>query len=85
MKNSSQTEHHRSETKKKEEQKMEKISGCRVQAGSREQNSSRRKQNQWNSDEQEAKIRYAGIFAIIAKIIVHSENFNFRYAQCFSL
>ena len=70
MKNSSQTQHHRSETKKKEEQKMEEISGCRVQAGSREQNSSRRKQNQWNSDEQEAKICYAGIFAIIA---------NFRY------
>ena len=29
----------------------------------------------------EAKIRYAGIFAIIAKITVHRENFNFRYAQ----
>ena len=29
----------------------------------------------------EAKIRYAGIFAIIEKITVHSENFNFRYAQ----
>ena len=52
-------------------------------AGSREQNSSRRKQNQWNSDEQEAKIRYARIFAIIAKITVHSENFNFRYAKNF--
>ena len=32
-----------------------------------------------------AKIRYAGIFAIIEKITVHSENFNFRYAQLFSL
>ena len=85
MKNLSQTQHHRSETKKKEELKMEEISGCRVQAGSREQNSSSRKQNQWNSDEQEAKTRYAGIFAIIAKITVHSENFNFCYAQCFSL
>ena len=74
MKNSSQTQHHRSETKKKEEQKMEEISGCRVQARSREQNSSRRKQNQWNSDEQEAKIRYARIFPIMAKINVHSEN-----------
>ena len=30
-----------------------------------------------------AKIRYAGIFAIITKITVHSENFNFRYAQLF--
>ena len=29
----------------------------------------------------EAKIRYAGIFEIIAKITVHSENFNFLYAQ----
>ena len=29
----------------------------------------------------EAKIRYAGIFAIIVKITVHSENINFRYAQ----
>ena len=28
----------------------------------------------------EAKIRYAGIFAIIVKITMHSENFNFRYA-----
>ena len=54
-------------------------------SGSREQNNSCRKQNQWNSDEQEAKIRYAGIFAIIAKITVHSKNFNFLYAQCFSL
>ena len=44
MKNSSQTQHHRSETKKKEEQKIEEIAGCRMQAGSREQwNSSRRK------------------------------------------
>ena len=25
------------------------------------------------------KFRYAGIFAIIAKITVHSENFNFLY------
>ena len=33
----------------------------------------------------EAKIRYAGIFAIIAKITVHSENLNFRYACTFSL
>ena len=32
-----------------------------------------------------AKIHYAGIFAIIAKITVRSENFNFRYAQLFSL
>ena len=31
------------------------------------------------------KIRYVRIFAIIAKITVHSENFNFRYAQLFSL
>ena len=31
----------------------------------------------------EAKIRYAGIFAIIAKSTVHSENFNFRYACIF--
>ena len=31
----------------------------------------------------EAKIRYAGIFAMIAKSIVHSENFNFRYACIF--
>ena len=29
----------------------------------------------------EAKIRYAGNFAIITKITVHSENFNFRYAH----
>ena len=83
MKNSSQTQHHRSKTKKKEEQKMEEISGCRVQAGSREQNSSRWKQNQWNSNEQEAKIRYAGIFAIIAKITVHSKNFKFSLCAVF--
>ena len=51
MKNSSQTQHHRLQTKKKEEHKMEEISGCRVQDGSREQNSSPRKQNKWNSDE----------------------------------
>ena len=79
MKNSSQTQHHSSETKRKEEQKIE-IARCReagtVAAGSR---------NQWNSDEQKAKICYAGIFAIIAKITVHSKNFNFFYAQCFSL
>ena len=31
----------------------------------------------------EAKIRYAGIFAIIEKITVHSEKFNFRYACIF--
>ena len=31
----------------------------------------------------EAKIRYAGIFAMIAKSTVHSENFNFRYACIF--
>ena len=44
MKNSSQTQHHRSETKKKEEQKIEEIAGCRMQAESMEQwNSSRRK------------------------------------------
>ena len=45
MKNSSQTQHHRLETKKKEEHKIEEIAGCRMQAGSREQwNSSRRMQ-----------------------------------------
>ena len=35
----------------------------------------------------EAKIRYAGIFAIIAKIIVHSENLHsdFRYDSEISL
>ena len=44
MKNSSQTQYHRSDTKKKEEQKMEEIAGCRMQAGS--WNSSRRKQEQ---------------------------------------
>ena len=39
----------------------------------------------------EAKIRYAGIFAIIAnfryiaKITVHSENLNFLYAYIFLL
>ena len=44
MKNLSQTQHHRSETKKKEEKKMEEIAGCSVKAGSREQNSSCRKQ-----------------------------------------
>ena len=51
MKNLSQTQHHRSETKKREEQKIEEIArwrmqeaGCRMQAESREQwNSSRRK------------------------------------------
>ena len=32
-----------------------------------------------------AKIRYAGIFAIIAKITVHRKNFNFLYARLFSL
>ena len=31
----------------------------------------------------EAKIQYVGIFAIIAKITVHSENFNFLYACIF--
>ena len=76
MKNSSQTQHHRSKTKRKEEQKIEEIrkkkkdAGCRLEA--------RTNGTVMNS---EAKIRYAGIFAIIAKITVHSENFNFRYAQ----
>ena len=51
MKNSSQTQHHRSETKKKEEQKMEEIAGCRVQAGSREQGNSSR----WKPMEQDAE------------------------------
>ena len=31
----------------------------------------------------EAKILYAGIFAMIAKSTVHSENFNFHYACIF--
>ena len=31
----------------------------------------------------EAKIRYTGIFAMIAKSTVHSENFNFLYACIF--
>ena len=88
MKNSSQTQHHRSETKRKEEKKIEKNSkledaGCKLEAGSR--TVAARRRNQWNSDELEAKIRYAGIFSIIEKITVHSKNFNFRYAQCFSL
>ena len=34
MKNSSQTQHHRSKTKKKEEQKIEEIAGCKLEAGS---------------------------------------------------
>ena len=77
MKNSSQTQHHRSETKRKEEQKIEEIrkkkdAGCRLEAGTNG--------IVMNS---EAKIRYVGIFAIIAKITVHSENFNFRYACIF--
>ena len=75
MKNSSQTQHHRSETKRKEEQKIEEIrkkedAGCRLEVGTNG--------TVMNS---EAKIRYAGIFAIIEKITVHIENFNFRYAQ----
>ena len=51
MKNSSQTQHHRSETKKKEEKKMEEIAGCRVQAGSMEQGNSSR----WKPMEQDAE------------------------------
>ena len=53
MKNLSKTQHHRSKTKKKEEQKIKEIPGCRVQARSREQwNSSRRKpmEFRYNSD-----------------------------------
>ena len=95
MKNSSQTQHHRSETKKKEEQEMEEIAGCRVQAGSREQgNSSRWKPMEqdaeqlislWHSENFEilAKFRYGHILAMIAKIRYHSENSNFRYACYF--
>ena len=30
-----------------------------------------------------AKLRYAQFFAIIAKITIHSENLNFRYASDF--
>ena len=46
MKNSSQTQHHRSETEKKEEPKIEEIARCRMQVGSREQwNSNRRMQH----------------------------------------
>ena len=72
MKNSSQTQHHRSETKRKEEQKIEEIrkkedAGCRLEAGTNG--------TVMNSED---KIRYAGIFAMIAKSTVHSENFNFR-------
>ena len=53
MKNSSQTQHHRSETKRKEEHKIEEIrkkedAGCRLEAGSNV--------TVMNS---EAKIRYA--------------------------
>ena len=74
MKNSSQTQHHRSEAKRKEEQKIEEN-----EAGSN--GTVAREELCLNS----AKIRCAGIFAIIAKITVHSKNFNFRYAQLFSL
>ena len=68
MKNSSQTQHHRSETKRKEEQKIEEIrkkqdAGCRLEAGTNG--------TMMNS---ESKIRYAGIFAIIAKFRYDSEN-----------
>ena len=31
------------------------------------------------------KFRYDGIFAIIAKITMHSENFNFRYDYIFAM
>ena len=51
MKNSSQTQHHRSETKRKEEQKIEEIrkkkedAGCRIQEAGSQWNSSRRSEN----------------------------------------
>ena len=75
MKNSSQTQHHRSETKRKEEQKIEEIrkkkkedAGCRMQEAGSQWNSSRRSNPR--------------IFAMIAKISLglrklhnHSENF----------
>ena len=48
MKNSSQTQHHRSETKRKEEQKIEEIRkkrGCRMQEAGSQWNSSRMSEN----------------------------------------
>ena len=57
MKNSSQTQHHRSETKRKEDQKIEEIrkkedagcrmqdAGCRMQEAGSQWNSSRRSEN----------------------------------------
>ena len=50
MKNSSQTQHHRSETKRKEEKKIEEIrkkedAGCRMQEAGSQWNSSHRSEN----------------------------------------
>ena len=89
MKNSNKTQHHRSETKKKEEQKMEGIAGCRVQAGSREQGNS----SHWNSSRrmQNSEFRYgiAKILQGLRKFRNHSENFailvKFSFGHIFAM
>ena len=76
MKNSSQTQHHRSETKKKEEQKIKEISGCRLEAGSNETVEAGRMEQYLNSDFRNgsknfaipAKFSLCHIFAMIATI-----------------
>ena len=76
MKNSSQTQHHRSETKKKEEQKMGEIAGCRLEAGTVAAGS-RNSEFRYGIAKNfviPAKFLLCHIFDLIAKIRYHSEN-----------
>ena len=77
MKNSSQTQHHRSETKKKEEQKIEEIAGCRLEARSNGTVAAGRMEQCPNNDFRNGSENFAicHIFAMIAKIRYHSESY----------
>ena len=83
MKNSSQTQHHRSETKKKEEQKIKEMAGCRLEAGSNGTVVAGRIEQCLNSDFRNgsenfaipAKFSLCHIFSMIAKIRYHSESY----------
>ena len=77
MKNSSQTQHHISETKRKEEQKLEEIrkkedAGCRMQEAGSQWNSSRKSENsefRWDCENFAilAKFSLCELFARLAK------------------
>ena len=89
MKNSSQTQHHRSETKRKEEKKIEKKNskledaGCRLEAGSNGTVAAGRMEQCLNSDFRNGSENFAipvkfslcHIFAMIAKIRYNIESY----------